>query len=348
MVDKLIIFYFTGTGNALAASNWIAETALGKNIQVDIHKITPSLKVEKSLISANTLIGFCYPTHGFNAPPLVINFLLCFPKMKNRVFLLNTRAGMKLHKIFLPGLSGLAQLFPALILRLKGYRISGLQPMDLPSNWITIHPGLKPKVVDSIFLRCERITKQFANKILSGKKKYKGLLSFPIDLLITPISIAYYFLGRFALSKTFIADNNCNNCGLCQKECPVQAIKTINNRPFWTSKCESCMHCMNSCSKNAIQSPHLYNLVLWWIVFSLVPILAMKELLKTSSFFTENYELFFDVIILISALPILFFSYRILHFLMRFRFFNALINITSLTKYRFWRRYFAPKKYLAK
>lgn len=348
MIDKLIIYYFTGTGNALAACNWIAETAVQKNIQVEIIKITPSLKIEISSISENILIGFCYPTHGFNAPPVVINFLLRFPKMKNRVFILNTRAGMKLYKLFLPGLSGLAQLFPALILLLKGLRISGLQPMDLPSNWISIHPGLRQKVVASIFTRCERITKRFANKILSGEKKYKGLLSLPIDLLISPISVAYYFFGRFALSKTFIADSNCNNCGICEKECLVQAIKMKNARPFWTHKCESCMHCMNSCPKNAIQTPHLFMVVLWWLVFSVLPLLAIKELVKTSSFFSEYYHIVFDAIIVITGFPILFYSYRILHYLMKFRFFNSLIRYTSLTKYRFWRRYFAPKKYLAK
>ena len=236
MYDKLIIYNFTGTGNALAVANWIAEISKAKNIPVEIRKIIPSLLVEKETFLENTLIGFCYPTHGFNAPPIVINFLLRFPKMQNKVFLLNTRAGMKFSKFFTPGLSGLAQLFPALILRLKGFKIVAYQPMDLPSNWISVHPGLKFKVIDSIFQRCEKITKQFAERILCGDKIFKGLISLPIDLLISPISIGYFFYGRFALSKTFVADSQCNNCGLCEKECPVNAIIQKNGRPFWTSK----------------------------------------------------------------------------------------------------------------
>lgn len=44
-----------------------------------------------------------------------------------------------------PGLSGLALILPALMLRLKGYRIKGLRPLDLPSNWISLHPGLRGK-----------------------------------------------------------------------------------------------------------------------------------------------------------------------------------------------------------
>jgi len=346
--NRLIIYFFTGTGNAQAASNWIAEIALKKNIPVEIIRITPSLKVNAQSISKDALIGFCYPTHGFNAPPVVIDFILRFPKSQNPVFLLNTRAGMKLSKFFMPGLSGLAQLFPAIILLLKGYKIAGLQPMDLPSNWISIHPGLRQKVVDSIFQRCERITKRFAENILSGKNKFKGLLSLPIDLLISPISIAYYFFGRFTLAKTFVADGACNSCALCEKECPVHAIVMKNKRPFWTRKCESCMHCMNSCPQRAIQTPHLFVAVIWWLVFFVFPLFILKEILLLNSENDRFYKLIFDVVTIVTAFPIIFLSYEILHFLMKYRSINLFIEYTSLTRIKWWRRYFAPKKYLKK
>ena len=346
MYQKLLLFYFTGTGNALAASNWIAAVAKKQNIPVVVKKITPSLIVPKEEINQETLIGFCYPTHGFNAPPVVVDFILRFPKMKNQVFVLNTRAGMKLYKLFLPGLSGLAQLLPALILRCKGLKTIGFQPMDLPSNWISIHPGLRGKVVDSIFERCERKTTRFAQKIINGKKVKQGWLSFPIDVLISPISIAYYFFGRFALAKTFVADNHCNACGLCVKECPVKAIQLKNNRPFWTTKCESCMHCMNSCPKRAIQTPHLFLVVLWWLIFAVFPVFLIHLFSKSTPVIHEYFTLFFYLFLFITGLPVVLFSYRILHFLMKFRFFNALFTYSSFTKYKFWRRYFAPKKYL--
>lgn len=346
MYNKLTIFYFTGTGNAQAAANWIAGAASDQEIETKVVKITPSLRVEKKDFSENILIGFCYPTHGFNAPPVVINFLLRFPRLKNDVFLLNTRAGMKLSKLFMPGLSGLAQLLPSIILKFKGCQTIGFQPMDLPSNWISVHPGLRQEVIDSIFKRCENKTKRFATKVLSKKKVYRGLISLPIDLLLIPISIGYFFFGRFMLAKTFIADKNCNGCSLCKNECPVSAIKMKSARPLWTHKCENCMHCMNNCPQKAIQTPHLFIVVLWWLVFSVLPLFAMKELAKHSQFFSEHFDLFFDLFVLITSLPIIFFSFRIFHFLMRFRFFSWLIDYTSLTKFKFWRRYFAPKKYL--
>jgi len=346
MYKRLILYYFTGTGNALSVANWIAQVAKTKELVVEIHRITPSLEVKLPDIDNQTLIGFCYPTHGFNAPPVVVDFILRFPKSQNRVFLLNTRAGMKLSKLFTPGLSGLAQLFPALVLLLKGFQIVGLQPMDLPSNWISVHPGLRGKVVDSIFQRCEKITKRFAEKIFSGEKVYKGLISLPFDLLISPISAAYFFLGRFALAKTFVADNSCNSCSLCEKECPVNAIVMKINRPFWTRKCESCMHCMNRCPRRSIQTPHLFVIVIWWLVFFVLPLFIFKELLHLNPAEARFYNLIFDIVTIVTGFPIIFFSYYILHFLMKYRFFNILIEYTSLTRFKFWRRYFAPKQFL--
>jgi ferredoxin len=249
---------------------------------------------------------------------------------------------MKFSKWFTPGLSGLAQLLPALILFLKGYKIVGMQPMDLPSNWISIHPGLRKKVVDSIFERCKRITKKFAAKLFSGKKIFRGLLSLPLDLLISPVAAGYYFYGRFALAKTFIADCRCDGCRICEKQCPVHAIQIKSNRPFWTQKCESCMHCMNVCPKHAIQTPHLFVAIMWWLVFSVIPLFIMSHLAEEGSFLDNHFHLFLWIFILITGLPILFFSYQILHFLLRFKLFSRFTSFTSLTKFKFWRRYYAP------
>jgi len=343
MYNKLIIYYFTGTGNALAAAKWMEETAQKRQVATEILQITPSLQIHTEDIPTNSLIGFCYPTHGFNAPPIVVDFCLRFPKVRRNFFILNTRAGMKLYRLFTPGMTGLAQLFPALILRLKGMKLVGLQPMDLPSNWISIHPGLRQKVVTSIFDRCKRKTKLFAERTLSGVKTWKGLLSLPIDLLVSPISILYFFFGRFFLAKSFVADYNCNSCGLCVKQCPVKAIVWKENRPFWTRKCESCMHCMNLCPKRAIQTPHAFVVLIWWLVLSLIPVTLVHIFSTPGDFISEHFSLFVWIFILLTAFPIVVFSYRILHFLMRYSFINRLVSFTSLTKFRFWRRYNASK-----
>jgi len=223
--NSLIIYYFSGTGNARNASEWILKAAEEKGLKTQLINIDRFENIEYPDFTDRTLIGFCSPTHGFNLPPIVLKFIRRFPKVKNKdAFILNTRGGLKLFSIFLPGVSGIAQLLPAFLLSLKGLRIVGMQPLDMPSNWLILHPGLRQKVINSIYHRCQRIVNGFAISILSRKRKYKALLSLPVDIAFIPLAFGYYIVGRFFLAKTLIATDACNSCEKCVKQCPVKAI----------------------------------------------------------------------------------------------------------------------------
>jgi len=345
---RLIVYYFSGTGNAKQAAKWIVEVANKAGMETQLLNIAKLPKDSNLSLTENTLIGFCYPTHGFNAPPILLRFLMQFPKseFRNNAFVLNTRAGMKMGKLFTPGLSGLAQILPAIILRSKGFRLVGYRPIDLPSNWISVHPGLKPSVVESIFARCERITRQFALQILNGKKVRRGLYDLPIDLLISPVALAYYFYGRFILSKTFIASDACNQCGLCVRDCPVNAISMVNEKPFWSYNCESCMHCMNYCPQRAIETPHGFTALIWWIAYTVLPGFILYLLQKQDFFgITENANWHIAIryfIEIVLGASFIFGAYKLLHTSLRFSFINKLITFTSFTSFKWWRRYRAP------
>lgn len=256
---------------------------------------------------------------------------------------------MKAGKLFIPGLSGMAQYLSAKILRVKGYKVIGMRSIDLPSNWISLHPGIRKKVVDSLFTRRKKDTEQFALRIFGGEKVYRALFDIIQDLLITPVGVLYYLFGRFMLAKTFIASHKCNHCNRCIKECPVQAIKNIDNRPFWTYRCESCMHCMNICPQRAIETAHgfitaiivLVNMVILYHLYRVFP-LEEKLLYVVPGFICEIIVTLFWNLIFFS---LLFPAYRWIHYLLRFRIFEKLVVYTSLTSYKFWRRYKPYKMY---
>ncbi|MBN1387373.1 MAG: EFR1 family ferrodoxin [Bacteroidales bacterium] len=340
---KLLIYWFSGTGNAQSASKWISEYARKTGMETELIELSKCKIPDKDIFPKNTLIGFCYPTHGFNAPPAVIKFIRKFPRGKCDIFLLNTRAGMKISKVFTPGLSGLALFLPAIIMKLKGYRVRGYRPLDMPSNWISLHPGLRKKVVESIHRRCKRVTGRFSERILNRKFVYRGIYDLPLDLAIMPVAIGYYFYGRFGLAKTFYASYKCTDCGLCYKNCPVQAIIRKDDRPFWTFNCESCMRCMNNCPEKAIETAHGYTALLWWLAISVVPHALTKLFVSLNvipySFYIEHLRLLIYLFMFLSGLIIIFLGYRLFHFLLRYRIFNRFFTLTSLTSYRFWRRY---------
>jgi ferredoxin len=339
--DSLYIYYISGTGNARASSEWIADEAEKKGLKVLVQQIDRLENIIMPRQGENSLIGFAFPTHGFNAAPIMLRFIAGFPSgLCREIFLLNTRAGMKLSRIFTPGLSGIALILPAFMLMLKGYRCIGFRPVDLPSNWIPIHPGIKKKVIDSLFVRCERIVRDFAVKILSGKRVWRGLWSLPVDLLISPIAFGYYIAGRFFLSKTFIANYNCTNCGLCIKECPTASIKIVSNRPYWKMTCESCMRCLNHCPEKAIEAAHGMAVAFYLLIMA---VNAWLSILLINIFKTEAQIWWLKIALQISSIVLTIFipamGYIIIHYAMGLKPFKYLIRFTSLTALPFWIRY---------
>lgn len=341
--QKIIIFYFSGTGNSRHVAQWIADIANASDWDsgiIDIGKLEDRRHI---IIEQNALIGFISPTHGFNYPPVMMNFVLHLPKAHNKVFLMNTRGGLKIRKKFLPGLSGIALLFSALVLFLKGYKIRGMYPVDLPSNWISIHPGLKQKVIQSIYQKRKQQVEIFSKSIIDNKPVFKGLKDIIQDLLIAPISILYYLFGRFLFAKSFIASKDCNLCELCVKTCPVKAIKVVSNKPYWTHKCESCMHCINICPERAIETAHGFIIGFAVLINSVVLVKLNKwtglDQLITNALFPGLSDLALLIINTLIFLAGLILCYRILHYLLKIPVFEKIVIYSSLTKYKFWRRY---------
>ena len=340
--SKLIIYYFSGTGNSANVTQWIAKIATEKGIAVEVFNIAQIDRLHIPVPPDSALVAFCSPVHGFNYPPVMQAFIWRFPKGKHPVLLLNTRAGMLIGKWITPGVSGVTFYLSALILSLKGYYIKAMFPVDLPSNWISVHPGLNDRTVKYLHERNKERVTIFANKTLAGGQDFRSLCEIIQDVLISPISLGYYFVGRFFIAKTYYTSSTCNNCNLCIKQCPVQAIKIKDNRPYWTFRCESCMHCMSYCPHKAIQTAHgpiigfmlLFSMVLWSSIE-----LTFREFLLLDNPFV-NFILQSGLLLGLIAI-----WYHILHFFLRYKWFNKLITLTSLTFYKFWgKRYKALKE----
>jgi ferredoxin len=340
--QKLIIYYFSGTGNSRNVAQWLAEEATHSGMVSHLVNIAHTDRLNIGPPDPEALIIFISPIHGFNYPPVMINFILRFPKGKNPVVLMNTRAGMLIGKWITPGLTGIAFLMAALVLRFKGYSIRGFRPVDLPSNWISVHPGLNEHTVMYLHERNRERVKAFAKHIFAGNRSFKALHEIVQDVLIAPVSFGYYFVGRFILAKTYYASGDCDNCMVCIKGCPVRAIKLVDNRPFWTFNCESCMKCMGNCPKKAIETAHgfIAGVTILWSYGIMVLVYQLLEQ-YTGTFGNGILKFLLETAVYIAILAI---SYRIVHYLMRFRIFERLMVFTSLTKMKWWgRRYKAPR-----
>jgi ferredoxin len=343
----LRIFYFSGTGNARRVATWVADEWRRRDREaevVDLARLAPGAV----RLGPDDELGLASPTHGFNLPPVTLAFLFALPRAprRNRALLFNTRAGLRLLGLHLPGLSGVAELIAALVLTLKGYRVVAMRPVDLPSNWISLHPGLAPDVVLDLHRRCEATTRRSAARLLEGRRDLRALWDLPQDLLLAPVALAYYLSGRFVLAKTFVASADCDGCAACAKACPVQAISMRDGRPFWSATCESCMRCMNHCPRRAIETAHGFVVGMVLLVevakatLVLPPLLAAWPWLGGPSLLARLARTALETALLLGALLL---AYRLLHRALRHRVVERLVTLTSLTHFRWWRRYRAPR-----
>jgi ferredoxin len=339
---NVIIYYFSGTGNSKNVAQWMSKEAEAKGMGcqlIDIAKIDRR-KVEPP--QAGSLVAFISPIHGFNYPPIMLHFIMRFPRGKNNVLLMNTRAGMLIGKWVTPGLTGIAFYLSAFMLVCKGSSIKAMFPVDLPSNWISLHPSLSKRAINYLHIKNKERVIAFAQKVYSGKSDFRALREMIQDILVAPISLGYYFIGRFFIAKTFYASSDCDGCDLCIKSCPTKAIIKIDNRPFWTFNCESCMKCIDNCPKQAIETGHGY--VIGYLLFSST---------LTGLFFHYFGQLFIPIenafihFVIESLLFLFLFAlfYLLIHFLMCFKPFERLMVYTSFTKYKFWGRYKALKNF---
>lgn len=333
-ITQVIVFYFSGTGNAKQIASWFAEFAEKKGFDCKLVNIQNINRKTITSYASDKLLMIISPVHGFNYPKITLNFIIRFPKGNNRVVLMNTRAGMRIGRWITPGISGISFYVASLILKIKGYKIQGMIPFDMPSNWLTLHPALKLKSVKLLHkVNYDRVEKH-AGKIFAEKNDFFAFKEILQDLLVSPIALGYFLIGQFGLAKTFYASTACDNCGLCIKQCPLNAIKMLKSRPFWTFKCESCMKCMNNCPKKAIEAGQAF-LIIISVISSITASLLLNHLffVKLSSGFIHSllFALVFFLFIVV--------FYRLQHLLLRYKFTAKIISFLSLTHYKFWGRY---------
>jgi Pyruvate/2-oxoacid:ferredoxin oxidoreductase delta subunit len=280
-------YFYTGTGNSYRVAAWMAGAAQRRDMTISLTPIASAQPAGEIGHGGGALLGLVMPTHGFTTPWAMLRYALGLPRRAGtHAVVVATRAGSRIGSIYTPGFEGTAALLVALVLWLKGYRVRGMAGIDMPSNWLAVHPGLAPDTVAGIVTRARRKVDDFIDSILSGGRRPIGWLVFLLGVLVFPISLAYLLIGRFFLCKLFFASNLCNGCGVCAEHCPNGAIEMqgsgSSRRPYWTFRCESCMRCIAYCPQKAVEVSHLLA-VAAYLVAGVIPTLALLTWLGTRS-----------------------------------------------------------------
>lgn len=348
-MNRMIIYYLSGTGNTYRTAIWIRDSARKSGIAVaaiPVEKADPLREIDGD----DTAAGFGMPTHGFTLPWMMLKFLFSLPRGKGRAaFVWATRAGAKYGPIpgYPPGIAGSSIFLASLVLMLKGYRIKGLMSVNMPSNWMSLHSGIRKDIVETITGKAKPEVVSFADKIISGRRVLLTLntvYEFTLGFALLPVSAGYILIGRFALAKLFFANNKCTGCGLCAKHCPAGSIKMIGRYrplPYWSYTCESCMRCMGFCPNNAIESSQSLAAVFYFLTVHLpVSALIYSKILNYIGWSPGGVTTLSFALYAGFCFFVFFSCYIVFWSLSRIRFFNLIFKYTTLTF--FYRRYHEP------
>jgi len=351
----------SGTGNTYRVSRWIEEIVNRDKIKSKVVMIEDADFHNDLNQGADLLLGLLFPTHGFMPPWSMIKFLFRMPKRADMpVMCVATRGGLKIGPLYIPGVSGFATFFAAIMMILKGYSVKAIFSLDMPSNFINFHWGLHPKNVDNISDRAKHRLKLLIPRILNSQRilftrnnLWESLWCVLLFWLLPIYPVLYLIFARMFMAKVMFSNNKCVGCGMCAKFCPNNAILMkdagAKKRPYWTYHCENCLRCMGYCQKKAVEAGHSWAVLLYFITSVPVISYVWVWLHETFNFFpaisgywTIEVEYIFNFLLfVIYFLSAVFLSYWIFWYLIRFPVFNTFFSLTTPTHY--YRRYHQPE-----
>lgn len=238
-MKNVCVLQFSGTGMTKYVVEQIAKELERLSITVDVYPIetTPIQSIPFGTYDA---VGIAYPVHAFNAPKIVIRYAKTLPvSASTDVFLLST-AGED-HPLNYASSRLLIRM-----LQKKNYHVFYDRLLNMPSNFAIQYDESK---VAQLLSAVDSSTPQIAQEIasLTPRMQTSGFLAGIMAFL----GRAEWF-GAVLIGKTFHADQRCNHCGVCAKNCPNRNIVNGKRIRFrW--RCGLCMRCLYLCPQNAIK-----------------------------------------------------------------------------------------------
>lgn len=228
------IYYFSGTGNSLAVAR---ELKNNLNENEDIVQVSSLINEEFVQIDAD-MLGFVFPVYFMSIPDIVKSFIekLTF---KNNPYIFaiatcNGSSGLSLHEL------------NKCLIR-KGKVLSSGFVIDMPGNALVTPPNIESERLNNYKTKVKNISININNKIVNkieGKDNFKTRIE----------SLVCRYLGKrlYLTPKNVSYTSECVGCGTCEKVCPLNNIKMIDQKPHWGKDCSSCLACFHWCPKRAV------------------------------------------------------------------------------------------------
>jgi ferredoxin/flavodoxin len=235
---KAEIYYFTGTGNSLVVARDIAGQIEGELIAI------PSV-IDQGTIQTNTkVIGIVFPVYMWGIPLIVKRFVKKVGNLQGQyIFAIATYGGM-------PGAT--INMLDKVIKKCGGKLAAGFT-VRMPGNYTPMYGAIDEAKQQQMFgdwhQKMPTIAEYIKTNRQGAKENGKMFTNVIFSGIIYKLSTPYIP----KMDKQFRSDEKCNQCGICQKVCPVNNIELTSGKPRWKGRCEQCFACLQWCPETAIQ-----------------------------------------------------------------------------------------------
>lgn len=243
-----MVFYFSGTGN----TRWAAET-LAQATGEQMLFIPEELKGRcEYTLQEGERIGFVFPTHGWQPPRIVRNFIkrlkvehaeghycyaltTCGDSIGETMEILNS----DLRKAGLPEATSVFSLV-------------------MPESYVCL-PYMytdTPEKEQRKLAVAEEQLKDYSERILNKKEGESHIRKGPLPWIMSYI-VGSYFNGKMVTDKKFNVNVElCIHCGKCAEACPTSDVTLADGLPVWhhDGSCTCCLACYHHCPRHAINN----------------------------------------------------------------------------------------------
>jgi ferredoxin len=234
---ETIIYVYSGTGNSL----WVAKklsAALGNTEIVPV-----SLAKEARITPVSQNAGIIFPVHIWGIPAPVVDFINRLEADSSKhCFAVAVHAGQVA--------ATLIQLRD--LMQKKNVKLSSGFSICMPSNYIpwsgAVSPQKQQKLFHEALIKINKIASHIKNNKETPPEKGPAWQNYFFSKIY---NLSYSKVAK--MDKSFLADEKCTGCGICEKICPARNILLKNGSPRWQNNCEQCFACLQWCPDEAIQ-----------------------------------------------------------------------------------------------
>lgn len=251
---KILILYFSGTGNTHFIAEKINTTLQNKDFSVDICSVED---FSPNSINDYNLLVLGYPVYGCDSPAFFQKYIAELKPATHKGLIIFSTMGVY---------GGNSIRKTSSILSENKFTLLHYEELKMPGSdglaFLEKTSKMAKKAISTDFNKSENINKAIinisnkisnvslkgieANKINLPRKKIGGLIAD---------GLMHLFFEKIErkLKNKYYADDNCISCKTCIKICPSENIIFKDNKIQFLDKCYLCMRCVHQCPKETIQ-----------------------------------------------------------------------------------------------